>query len=130
MSEDICEVVLLGVDGTALQGMLDQPARADRGVLLLHAKGGSRHDRALKKEAQALSEAGVAYLIPELVDESEGWHEFGDESFFAHRAEAVLLWWHQRAPHLQLSAFSLLEGPLAKERLLSHGILSEVVQGQ
>jgi alpha/beta superfamily hydrolase len=106
MDESICEVVLIGVEGTALQAMYDHPAGATRGALLLHPKGSSRHDRVLRKFHAALEEQGVAVLVPDLVDESEGWHDFGSPAFFARRAEAVLGWWHERASDLPLAVIA------------------------
>lgn len=129
MDESVSEVVLIGVDETALQGMYDHPAGAKEGALLLPAKGRDRHDRALKRLHNRLVASGVAVLIAELVDESEGWHRFGSAEFFTQRAEAVLLWWHQREEKLPVAVFASGFDTEAAQRLLSYDWVRSVVIG-
>ncbi len=127
MDDSVCEVVLIGVDQTALQAMYDHPAGAKKGVLLLHPKGSSRHDRTLRRLQTRMAEGGLAVLLPDLVDEDEGWHNFGSAEFFLHRAEAVLQWWLQRQPELSVVAIAPgYDAPLAQQ-LLTHPQLEAVV---
>lgn len=100
------EIVLIGVDGTALQAKMVLPENPKGLVVLLHAPGGSRHDKPVKRIARELSGLNIGLLIPDLTDETEGWHGVRDEPFLVHRAAAVVMWFLQKTGRKEAALYA------------------------
>lgn len=95
--QTIEEIVLIGVDETALQAKMVLPPNPKSYAVLIHAPGGGRHDRPVKTAAKAFEGKNIGLLIPDLTDETEGWHGIKDEAFLIERAQAVIAWFLARA---------------------------------
>lgn len=84
------EIVLIKADDTALQAKLVVPDNPEYFVVLLHAPAGGRHDKSIKKVARMLDERATASLIPDLTDETEGYHQIQDDEFLLARGKIVI----------------------------------------
>lgn len=115
--ETIEEVALIGVDETALQAMLFLPPKPEKHIVLLHAPGGGRHDRAVKTVVRSLAGQNAALLVPDLTDETEGWHGLKEDGFLASRAQAVIEWFLNKSAAKQLSVCAIEPTPALRSAL-------------
>lgn len=128
--QSIEEVVLIGVDETALQAKLVLPETIERFAMLLHAPGGGRHDRAMKAVAKTLEGSHTGFLIPDLTDETEGWHGIKDEPFLIERALKTLAWFLNRSGAESVTVYAEGGSESFARALLEHPGVARVLLGE